>query len=161
MTFLFGGESQEFNMYIRACYIVLTFAVLLLPRNKRRRNYFVQTAHTETIVIFFIKASWKERPRVFSILVFVVHGVFFCFRMINLNSSLLQQVIERKREVLCILREKIITTQRCTISEHIQTEEKVSGLLGCTTKIVKVKCIKSVRNRIFVSFNVRVIWYAK
>ncbi|XP_052549516.1 gasdermin-E isoform X1 [Tympanuchus pallidicinctus] len=59
-------------------------------------------------------------------------------RMINLNSSLLQQVIERKREVLCILREKIITTQRCTISEHIQTEEKVSGLLGCSTKIVQV-----------------------
>ncbi|XP_065608983.1 gasdermin-E [Cyrtonyx montezumae] len=59
-------------------------------------------------------------------------------RMINVNSSLLQQVIERKREVLCILREKIITTQRCTISEHIQTEERVSGLLGCTTKIVKV-----------------------
>ncbi|XP_066051724.1 gasdermin-E isoform X2 [Chamaea fasciata] len=47
-------------------------------------------------------------------------------RTIDLNSSLLQQVIERKREVLCILREKIITTQRCTISEHIQTEEKVS-----------------------------------
>lgn len=59
-------------------------------------------------------------------------------RMINLNSSLLQQVIERKREVLCILREKIITTQRCTISEHIQTEEKVGSLLGCGTKIVKV-----------------------
>lgn len=59
-------------------------------------------------------------------------------RMINLNSSLLQQVIERKREVLCILREKIITTQRCTISEHIQTEEKVGSLLGCSTKIVKV-----------------------
>ncbi|OXB56210.1 hypothetical protein ASZ78_016579 [Callipepla squamata] len=59
-------------------------------------------------------------------------------RMINVNSSLLQQVIERKREVLCVLREKIITTQRCTISEHIQTEERVSGLLGCTTKIVKV-----------------------
>ncbi|XP_019472015.1 gasdermin-E isoform X2 [Meleagris gallopavo] len=59
-------------------------------------------------------------------------------RMINLNSSLLQQVIERKREVLCILREKIITTQRCTISEHIQTEEKVSGLLGCSMKIVQV-----------------------
>ncbi|NXC43583.1 GSDME protein, partial [Penelope pileata] len=59
-------------------------------------------------------------------------------RMINLNSSLLQQVIERKREVLCILREKIVTTQKCTISEHIQTEEKISGLLGCSTKIVKV-----------------------
>ncbi|XP_065484891.1 gasdermin-E isoform X1 [Caloenas nicobarica] len=59
-------------------------------------------------------------------------------RTINLNSSLLQQVIERKREVLCILREKIITTQKCTISEHIQTEEKISGMVGCSTKIVKV-----------------------
>ncbi|XP_075349118.1 gasdermin-E [Mycteria americana] len=59
-------------------------------------------------------------------------------RTINLNSHLLQQVIERKREVLCILREKIITTQKCTISEHIQTEEKVSGVMGCSTKIVKV-----------------------
>ncbi|XP_059345394.1 gasdermin-E isoform X1 [Ammospiza nelsoni] len=59
-------------------------------------------------------------------------------RTIDLNSSLLQQVIERKREVLCILREKIITTQRCTISEHIQTEEKVSGVVGCTAKTIKV-----------------------
>ncbi|XP_076187438.1 gasdermin-E isoform X3 [Aptenodytes patagonicus] len=59
-------------------------------------------------------------------------------RTINLNSSLLQQVIERKREVLCILREKIITTQKCTISEHIQTEEKISGVMGCSTKILKV-----------------------
>nr|XP_038030212.1 gasdermin-E isoform X2 [Anas platyrhynchos] len=59
-------------------------------------------------------------------------------RMINMNSSLLQQVIERKREVLCILREKIVTTQKCTIAEHIQTEEKISGLLGCSTKTIKV-----------------------
>ncbi|XP_077032263.1 gasdermin-E isoform X2 [Agelaius phoeniceus] len=59
-------------------------------------------------------------------------------RTIDLNSSLLQQVIERKREVLCILREKIITTQKCTISEHIQTEEKVSGVMGCTAKTIKV-----------------------
>lgn len=59
-------------------------------------------------------------------------------RTIDLNSSLLQQVIERKREVLCILREKIITTQKCTISEHIQTEEKVRGAMGCTAKTIKV-----------------------
>ncbi|NXI67114.1 GSDME protein, partial [Anseranas semipalmata] len=64
-------------------------------------------------------------------------------RIINLNSSLLQQVIERKREVLCILREKIVTTQKCTISERIQTEEKIGGLLGCSTKILKVKVIKN------------------
>ncbi|XP_032037136.1 gasdermin-E isoform X1 [Aythya fuligula] len=65
-------------------------------------------------------------------------------RMINMNSSLLQQVIERKREVLCILREKIVTTQKCTIAEHIQTEEKISGLLGCSTKTVKVSVSDSV-----------------
>ncbi|XP_062425214.1 gasdermin-E [Rhea pennata] len=59
-------------------------------------------------------------------------------RTINLNNSLLQQVIERKHEVLCILREKIVTTQKCMISEHIQTEEKISGVLGCSTKVVKV-----------------------
>ncbi|NXI89846.1 GSDME protein, partial [Psophia crepitans] len=59
-------------------------------------------------------------------------------RTINLNSSLLQQVMERKREVLCIVREKIITTQKCTISERIQTEEKVSGVMGCSRKIVQV-----------------------
>ncbi|NXX91727.1 GSDME protein, partial [Centropus bengalensis] len=59
-------------------------------------------------------------------------------RTIDLNGSLLQQVIERKREVLCILREKIITTQKCTIYERIQTEEKISGRMGCALKIVKV-----------------------
>uniref|UniRef100_A0A8B9Q4M4 Gasdermin E n=1 Tax=Apteryx owenii TaxID=8824 RepID=A0A8B9Q4M4_APTOW len=59
-------------------------------------------------------------------------------RTINLNNSLLQQVIERKHEVLCILREKIVTTQKCMISEHIQTEEKIGGILGCSTKVIKV-----------------------
>lgn len=75
----------------------------------------------------------------------IVNGVFFFFRTIDLNSSLLQQVIERKREVLCILREKIITTQKCTISEHIQTEEKVSGVMGCTAKTIKVKVTKNLQ----------------
>ncbi|KFQ47081.1 Non-syndromic hearing impairment protein 5, partial [Nestor notabilis] len=64
-------------------------------------------------------------------------------RTINLSSSLLQQVMERKREVLCILREKIITTQKCTITEHIQTEEKISGVVRCSTKIVKVSVCES------------------
>ncbi|NXF94231.1 GSDME protein, partial [Eubucco bourcierii] len=59
-------------------------------------------------------------------------------RTINLSSSLVQQVLERKREVVCILREKIVTTQECTISEHSQTEERISGLIGLTTKTVKV-----------------------
>ncbi|NXR07323.1 GSDME protein, partial [Semnornis frantzii] len=59
-------------------------------------------------------------------------------RTINLSSSLLQQVLERRREVVCILREKIVTTQTCTISEHTQTEEKISSVVGFSTKTVKV-----------------------
>ncbi|XP_074842268.1 gasdermin-E isoform X2 [Carettochelys insculpta] len=59
-------------------------------------------------------------------------------RTINLNNNLLQQVLERKHEVLCILTEKIVTTQKCVVSEHIQTEEKFGGVVGFSTKIVKV-----------------------
>ncbi|XP_007505411.2 gasdermin-E [Monodelphis domestica] len=59
-------------------------------------------------------------------------------RMINLKSPLLQQVLERKNEVLCILTQKIVTTQKCVISEHIQIEEKCGGMVGLKTKRVKV-----------------------
>uniref|UniRef100_A0A8D0H1Y3 Gasdermin E n=1 Tax=Sphenodon punctatus TaxID=8508 RepID=A0A8D0H1Y3_SPHPU len=59
-------------------------------------------------------------------------------RQINLGNTLLQQVLDRKHEVLCILTEKIVTTQKCLISEHIQTEEKIAGMVGFSTKIVKV-----------------------
>ncbi|CAM4519868.1 gasdermin-E isoform X2 [Caretta caretta] len=59
-------------------------------------------------------------------------------RTINLNNNLLQQVLGRKHEVLCILTEKIVTTQKCLVSEHIQTEEKYGGVVGLRTKIVKV-----------------------
>ncbi|XP_053122325.1 gasdermin-E [Hemicordylus capensis] len=59
-------------------------------------------------------------------------------RTINLQNTLLQQVLERKHEVLCILTERIITTQKCLISETIQTEEKIAGMVGLSTKIIKV-----------------------
>ncbi|XP_075778299.1 gasdermin-E isoform X1 [Pelodiscus sinensis] len=59
-------------------------------------------------------------------------------RTINLNSNLLQQILERKHEVLCILTEKIVTTQKCLVSEHIQTEEKFGSVVGFSTKIIKV-----------------------
>ncbi|XP_019364145.1 PREDICTED: non-syndromic hearing impairment protein 5 isoform X2 [Gavialis gangeticus] len=59
-------------------------------------------------------------------------------RTMNLNNTLLQQVLERKHEVLCVLTEKIVTTKKCLISEHIQTEEKIGGIAGFSTKVVKV-----------------------
>lgn len=51
---------------------------------------------------------------------------------------MLQQVLERKNEVLCVLTQKIMTTQKCVISEHVQTEEKCGGMVGIQTKIVQV-----------------------
>ncbi|XP_042332247.1 gasdermin-E [Sceloporus undulatus] len=59
-------------------------------------------------------------------------------RAINLQHTLLQQMLERKHEVLCILTERIITTQKCLISEHVQTEEKIASMVGISTKIIKV-----------------------
>lgn len=47
-------------------------------------------------------------------------------------------MLERKNEVLCILTQKIVTTQKCVISEHIQTEEKCGGMVGIKTKTVQV-----------------------
>lgn len=59
-------------------------------------------------------------------------------RRINLKSPLLQQVLERRNEVLCVLTQKIVTTQKCVISEHVQIEEKCGGMVGIQTKTVQV-----------------------
>ncbi|XP_023387299.1 gasdermin-E [Pteropus vampyrus] len=60
-------------------------------------------------------------------------------RTINLKNPVLQQVLERKNEVLCVLIQKIATTQKCVISEHIQVEEKCGGIVGIQTKTVQVQ----------------------
>lgn len=59
-------------------------------------------------------------------------------RKVNWNQPLMQQMLERKNEVLCVLKEKIITTQTCVISEHTQMEGKQGGNIEIKTKIVKV-----------------------
>lgn len=63
-------------------------------------------------------------------------------RKINLENPVLQQVLERKNEVLCILTQKIVTTQKCMISEHVQIEEKFGGMVGIQTKTVQVSAIE-------------------
>ncbi|KAM9308176.1 gasdermin-E [Gastrophryne carolinensis] len=57
---------------------------------------------------------------------------------LNLHHPVIQQLHEYRNDVLCILKEKIITTQKCIISEHTKTEESFGGKLGLKTKIVKV-----------------------
>ncbi|KAM8980202.1 gasdermin-E isoform 2-T3 [Sarcophilus harrisii] len=59
-------------------------------------------------------------------------------RTINLQSPVLHQVLEHKNEVLCVVTQKIVTTQKCVISEHVQIEEKCGGALGLKTKRVEV-----------------------
>ncbi|XP_060012040.1 gasdermin-E [Lagenorhynchus albirostris] len=59
-------------------------------------------------------------------------------RTINLKNSVLQQVLERKNEVLCVLTQKIVTTRKCVISELVQIEEKCGGMVGIQTKTVQV-----------------------
>ncbi|XP_060052056.1 gasdermin-E [Erinaceus europaeus] len=59
-------------------------------------------------------------------------------RTMNMKNPVLRQVLERKNEVLCVLTQKIVTTQKCVISEHIQIEEKCGGMVGIQTKTVQV-----------------------
>uniref|UniRef100_A0A8D1SRI4 Gasdermin-E n=1 Tax=Sus scrofa TaxID=9823 RepID=A0A8D1SRI4_PIG len=61
---------------------------------------------------------------------------FFFFRTIDLKNPVLQQVLERKNEVLCVLTQKIVTTQQCVISEHVQMEK--CGVVGIQLKTVQV-----------------------
>ncbi|XP_037365241.1 gasdermin-E [Talpa occidentalis] len=63
-------------------------------------------------------------------------------RKINLKNPVLQQVLERRNEVLCILTQKIVTTQKCVISEHVQIEEKCGGMVGIQTKTVQVSAME-------------------
>lgn len=59
-------------------------------------------------------------------------------RTINLKNPILQQVLERPEEVLCVLTQKIVTTQKCLISEHVQIEERCGGMVGIQTKTLQV-----------------------
>ncbi|KAM6152547.1 gasdermin-E [Erethizon dorsatum] len=63
-------------------------------------------------------------------------------RTINLRNPVLQQVLERRNEVLCVLTQKIVTTQKCVVSEHVQIEEKCGGVVGIHTKIVQVSAME-------------------
>ncbi|XP_012576204.1 PREDICTED: non-syndromic hearing impairment protein 5 [Condylura cristata] len=63
-------------------------------------------------------------------------------RKINMKNPILQQVLESRNEVLCILTQKIVTTQKCVISEHMQIEEKCGGMVGIQTKTVQVSAME-------------------
>ncbi|XP_053323568.1 gasdermin-E [Spea bombifrons] len=59
-------------------------------------------------------------------------------RRIDLDHPFIKQLHENRNDVLCVLKEKIVTTQKCVITEHSQTEETFGSKLGMKGKVVKV-----------------------
>ena len=55
-----------------------------------------------------------------------------------MDNLVLQQVLESRNEVLCVLTQKIMTTQKCVITEHVQSEETCGGMVGIQTKTIQV-----------------------
>ncbi|XP_072009860.1 gasdermin-E [Engystomops pustulosus] len=66
-------------------------------------------------------------------------------RKINLQHPFIEQLHENKNDILCVLKEKIVTTQKCVISQQTQIEEtcKLGGKLCVKTKAVKVQVTES------------------
>lgn len=58
-------------------------------------------------------------------------------RALDLQHSLIQQTRDTKTEVLAVVKERIITTQPCTITEEIQEGGTCSGMFGFN-KTIKV-----------------------
>ncbi|XP_052029666.1 gasdermin-E [Apodemus sylvaticus] len=63
-------------------------------------------------------------------------------RTVNMDNLVLQQVLESRNEVLCVLTQKIVTTQKCVISEHVQSEETCGGMVGIQTKTIQVSAME-------------------
>ncbi|XP_058867472.1 gasdermin Eb isoform X2 [Acipenser ruthenus] len=59
-------------------------------------------------------------------------------RVINMDHPFVQQTRERPNEVFGVLKEKVITTQKCLISEQVQEEGQCGSMLGLRAKRIKV-----------------------
>ncbi|XP_076826819.1 gasdermin Eb isoform X2 [Brachyhypopomus gauderio] len=53
-------------------------------------------------------------------------------RVLDLNHTLVQQARENRREVLAVVKERVITTQPCTISEVVHNTGSCGAFLGFT-----------------------------
>ncbi|XP_067305187.1 gasdermin Eb [Pseudorasbora parva] len=58
-------------------------------------------------------------------------------RVLDLQHSLIQQTREMKREVLAVVKERIFTTQPCTVTEEVQGGGTCTGMFGFN-KTIKV-----------------------
>ncbi|XP_036395434.1 gasdermin Eb [Megalops cyprinoides] len=51
-------------------------------------------------------------------------------RVLNLEHCLIQQTREKRNEVFGILKERIVTTQQCSVTEEVQEQGDCGGVLG-------------------------------
>ncbi|XP_051574138.1 gasdermin-E-like isoform X2 [Myxocyprinus asiaticus] len=56
-------------------------------------------------------------------------------RVLDLQHSLVQQTREQPREVLALVKERIITTDSCTVTEEVQENGTCTGMFGFNKKI--------------------------
>lgn len=63
--------------------------------------------------------------------------LFLCFRVVDMSHSLIQQIKEKQKQVLCIVKERIVTTQPCSVIEEVQQGGQCGGSLS--PKISKVQ----------------------
>lgn len=65
--------------------------------------------------------------------------VFLCFRVLDMSHSLIQQTKEKHKQVFGIVKERIVTTQPCSVIEEVQQGGQCGGTLSsCGPKTSKV-----------------------
>lgn len=62
----------------------------------------------------------------------VDHVLCLLCRRLDFQHSLLKQAQQRRREVFALVKERIITTQTCTVTEEVQNGGTCSAFLGFT-----------------------------
>lgn len=72
-------------------------------------------------------------------------------RILDLQHPLIQQIRETQRELLAVVKERIFTTQPCTVTEEVQEGGTCSGMLGFN-KTIKVGLSSLVKNNRTPSF---------
>ncbi|XP_038125417.1 gasdermin Eb [Cyprinodon tularosa] len=62
-------------------------------------------------------------------------------RVVDMSHSLIQQIKEKQKQVLCIVKERIVTTQPCSVIEEVQQGGQCGGSLS--PKISKVALMEN------------------
>lgn len=72
----------------------------------------------------------------------VVDHVVLCLlcRQLDFRHCLLKQILQRRREVFALVKERIITTEICEVAEEVQGGGSCSAFFGLTVpKTIQVR----------------------